>query len=91
MTEQDRSVLDHWAHSWQPSVGQFNHAVDVANALHRENQRLTAALAASPTVAQREQALVAAEQAGYEHANGVPVPSSRLTEARRLLGLADQR
>jgi hypothetical protein len=35
----------------------------------------------------REQALIAAEQAGYEHANGVPIPSSRLAEARRLLKL----
>ena len=85
MTEQDRSVLDHWAHRWQPSVGQFNHAVDVANALHRENQRLTDALAASPTVAQREQALVFAFNAALSDSR----EADRLEkEARRLLGLA---
>ena len=37
----------------------------------------------------KERALIAAEQAGYEHANGEPVPSDRLAEARRLLKLED--
>jgi hypothetical protein len=60
MSEQ-KTILDHWQHVNQPSMGSFNHAVDVANANYRRAE------AAERLLSEAQEASAAYQRLAHEH------------------------